>query len=478
MGNSLDKPFRLYLVSTLLVYIFWIGVNAQNITGTFPDYKNQEITLKGFDGFQNRFIQKGSIDQNGQFTLSYSKADNSMGFLSTGDGKPYFIVLSGEDIALQGGYFADPNSITCTQGKEQQAFIQYASEHPRREQALTAWEYLERIYQGDSLFAEQDQIIESIAAEKERIKEEDQAFIESLPEDSYVRWYLPMRSLVSSVSTIAQYRPKEIPETISAFREIDYSDERLWHSGLLKDAVESHYWLLENMGKPLDTVYVEMNKSTDCLLESLEDDEEKFNEITDYLFDLLERHSLFDASEYLALKALTQGSCTLNDNLAKQLETYRAMKKGNTAPDILFKTENAAVLGSSDSIEKLSDLNSDYKLVVFGASWCPKCAEEIPKMASLYPKWKGNGMEVVFISLDDDPAAFNEFAADFPFLSYSDLQRWDSPIAENYYVFSTPTLFLLDSDHKIRLRPHSVKQVDAWVDWYLVKGNPFPRTKE
>lgn len=289
-----------------------------------------------------------------------------MGFLSIGDGKPYFVILSGEIIVLEGGYFADPNSITCTRGKEQQAFIQYASQHPRREQALTAWEYLERIYQGDSLFNDQNDILESIANEKERIKKEDQAFIESLPEDSYVRWYLPMRSLVSSVSTIAQYRPKEIPETIAAFREIDYSDERLWRSGLLKDAVESHYWLLENMGKPLDTVYIEMNQSTDRLLESLEGDEEKFNEITDYLFDLLERHSLFDASEYLALKALTQGSCTLNDNLAKQLETYRAMKKGNTAPDILFKTENAEVLGNSSSIEKLSDLKSDYKLVVFG----------------------------------------------------------------------------------------------------------------
>ncbi|MCA1762627.1 MAG: TlpA family protein disulfide reductase, partial [Flavobacteriales bacterium] len=419
--------------------------------------------------FENHSVSTAIADTTGHFTISFEGVEDGMGFISVKDGKPYFIVLSGQDIVLKGGYFADPNSITCTKGKEQQAFIQYASEHPRREQALTAWEYLERIYQGDSLFADQESTLKSIAAEKARIKAEDQAFIESLPVDSYVRWYLPMRSLVSSVSTIAQYRPKEIPETIAAFRQIDYSDERLSRSGLLKDAIESHYWLLENMGQPLDTVFLEMNKSTDRLLESLEADEEKFNEITDYLFDLLERHSLFQASEYLALKALTQGSCTLNENLAKQLETYRAMKKGNTVPDISFKTDGAELLSKQphSTISKLSDIATEYKLVVFGASWCPKCSEEIPRINGLYNKWLMAGMDVVFISLDESAHEFKEFASDFDFLSYCDYKKWESPVAEDYYVFSTPTMFLLDTENKIRLRPHSVKQVDAWVDWYL-----------
>ena len=42
-------------------------------------------------------------------------------------------------------------------------------------------------------------------------------------------------------------------------------------------------------------------------------------------------------------------------------------------------------------------------------------------------------------------------------------------MAEDYYVFATPTMFLLDGDHEIILRPNSVKQVDAWVDWYLAE---------
>lgn len=76
------------------------------------------------------------------------------------------------------------------------------------------------------------------------------------------------------------------------------------------------------------------------MLEDLIKDDKILNEVTDYLFDLLERHSLFEVSGYLALKVLNETSCTLNSDLANQLESYRAMKKGNVAPDIVYKRDN------------------------------------------------------------------------------------------------------------------------------------------
>jgi len=464
---SASSPSHFLLFSFITLTSF--AISAQNITGHFPELAGQKITLTGFEGMQTYPIARVDADTAGHFSLPYGRKDFGMGYLAATDNKAYFVVLSGEDMALEGGVFAVPESVTSTAGEEQQAFERYASEHPRREQALSAWIYLERMYAGDPLFAEAKKTTQMITEEKARIKAEDQAYVDSLDPDSYVRWFLPTRRLVSSVSTVAQYRPEEIPATIAAFRQMDYSDHRLYKSGLYKDAIESHYWLLENMGKDLDAVFNEMNTSTDHLLASLENDEKKFNEITDFLFDLLERHSLFEASEYLALKALTQGSCTLNDDLAKQLETYRAMKKGNTAPDITFVGDRFRKGLPVNSPAALSDLKAGHKLIVFGASWCPKCTEEIPEIAALYDKWKQHGMEVVFISLDDEKTAFRDFAKGFPFLSFSDYKKWNSPVTKDYFVFATPTMFLLDADHTIVLRPNSVKQVDAWVDWYLGK---------
>jgi peroxiredoxin len=281
-----------------------------------------------------------------------------------------------------------------------------------------------------------------------------------------------VRKLVSSVSTIAQYRTHEIPAAIASFRSMDYTDPRLYKSGLLRETIEAHVWLIENSGRSLDSVFIELNISIDYMIENLLPAEKKFNEITDYLFKLLEQRSLFKSSEYLALKVLNETSCTINNDLASQLESYRVMKIGNFAPDFTFK-EDAITPGyqTDKSAKKLSDLTSQYTVVVFGASWCPACSQELSDISLMYNKWKDYGVEVVFVSLDEDKQTFKRFADKFPFISVCDYKMWESPIVKNYHVFATPTMYLLDSNREILLKPNSASHMDSWVDWFLVQKN-------
>ena len=448
----------LYLIASPFIF-------SQSISGNFSQLINQPIKVEGFTGLKTYAISSTTTDEKGNFKLNYSKSDYGVGYLIASDNKALFILLSGEDIVISGEAISVPETIKLIKGKENLFFEQYAKEHPRREQALSAWNYLEKIYTLDSLFSSQKIPSQAIQDEKQRIKKEDLVFLSSLPNESYVKWFLPTRKLVSSVSTIAQYRPEEIPETIDAFRKLDYSDLSLYKSGLFKDAIENHFWLIENSGKSLDNVFEEMKISIDAMMEKLVANEKIFNEVTDYLFDLLEKHSLFQVSEYLALKVLNESSCTINNDLANQLETYRAMKKGNIAPEIVFTKAN--FINPSKTVTKLTDVKSKYTVVVFGASWCPKCSEELPEIAKLYDKWKSKQVEVVFVALEDNRNSFIDFAKSFPFPSYSDGKKWESKIVKDYYVFSTPTMFLLDNKREILLRPNSVKQMDAWVDWYL-----------
>ncbi len=463
------------LTNFLIVTAFLtsLSANAQTITGTFPLLAGQEIKLEGFNGFDTYLIGSSDVSEEGKFLLNYSEAGYGMGQLVSADNRPFIVILGGEDIKLKGESFAYPETIEILKGKENLLFEQYATEHPRREQALSAWVYLERIYQQDSLFALHEKPKTAIKEEKQRIREEDSTFLADLDPNSYVSWFLPVRKLVSSVSTIAQYRTEDIPGAIAAFRDMDYTDPRLYKSSLLRETIESHFWLIENSGSSLDSVFIEMNISIDHMIENLASDEKKLNEITDYLFNLLERRSLFGASEYLALKVLNQVSCTIDDKLAWQLESYRAMKTGNIAPNFKFSGDVLAPgYVPADFPEKLSDLKSDYILVVFGASWCPQCVQELPEIARHYSRWKSQGVEVVFVSLDEDKHTFGNFSGDFPFISICDYKEWNSPVAEAYYVFGVPMMYLLDSEREILLRPNSVKHMNAWVDWSLVQGNP------
>jgi thiol-disulfide isomerase/thioredoxin len=197
-------------------------------------------------------------------------------------------------------------------------------------------------------------------------------------------------------------------------------------------------------------------------MKNLVKDQKKLNEVTDYLFNLLEEHSLVHASEYLAVSVLNQSTCTINGDLAKQLETYRTMKKGNIAPELVF--DEGFFANPSLSFSAIADLKSKNTLVVFGASWCPKCKEEIQEIVSFYESWKAKGLEVVFISLDEDTKSFMDFTSKFPFSAYCDLKKWNSKNVANYYVFATPTMFLLNDKREIVFRPSSLMQVDTWLN--------------
>lgn len=113
------------------------------------------------------------------------------------------------------------------------------------------------------------------------LKNEEASFLAQLPKSSYVKWYIPTRKLLASVSQIAQYRPEEIPATREALRQLDLTDQRLYKSGLLKDALENHVWFIENSSGALDQVFADLNESIDLMLEQLIHDEAKYNTLTE-----------------------------------------------------------------------------------------------------------------------------------------------------------------------------------------------------
>ena len=462
------------IIITLIHLLIITSVWSQNtVTGTFTDLTNQQIKLIGYSGFKTYAIGSTQANEKGEFSLSFDKEDFGMAYLLSQNNKSFVVILAeNENLQLSGINFEVTDSIKIIQGKQNQLFDQYANEHPRREQCLSAWDYLTKIYKLDTLFSTHNTPKQAIATEKKRIKAEDSLFLAALPEGSYVNYYLPLRKLVSSVSTIAQYRTEEIPATFAAFRNMDYTDPRLYKSGLLKDVIESHFWLIENSGRSLDSVYIEMQISIDRMLENLMTDEQKLNEITEHLFKFLEQRSLFTASEYLAIKLLNEKSCTINNDFAAQLESYRAMKKGKIAPEIIFpKDVSAPRYANGTKPKKLSDINSTYKVVVFGASWCPQCPNELQEINNNYAVWKQQGVEVVFVSLDEDKQTFTNFINPFSFISICDYKKWESKAVKDYHVFATPTIYLLNNKHEILLKPNSVSQLNSWIDWYLVKGN-------
>ena len=211
---------------------------AQSLHGTIPSLSNQWLKFGTFEGMQSKTLDSALVNEKGVFTFNFTTQKHAVGYLISAENKPYFLILDkSEQIELSGEDLSIPEKVKVNSGKQNQVFAQYASEHPKREQTLGAWRYLNQIYTSDPLFSKDTKAKKFIDEQYGLIKKQDQDFLNQLDPKSYVAWYLPVRRLVSDVSIVAQYRTEEIPATIQAFRKLDYTDERLYRSGLLKDAI-------------------------------------------------------------------------------------------------------------------------------------------------------------------------------------------------------------------------------------------------
>jgi cytochrome c biogenesis protein CcmG/thiol:disulfide interchange protein DsbE len=106
----------------------------------------------------------------------------------------------------------------------------------------------------------------------------------------------------------------------------------------------------------------------------------------------------------------------------------------------------------------MTDLNggavqtSSYKgkvvLVNFWAAWCTPCAEEIPQFIALEKKYQDQGLQVIGISVEDDPrdlrAFYRKYQMNYPVVP-SDLK-----IADAFGgVLGLPTTFVIGRDNLI-----------------------------
>jgi peroxiredoxin len=91
------------------------------------------------------------------------------------------------------------------------------------------------------------------------------------------------------------------------------------------------------------------------------------------------------------------------------------------------------------------------------------CQKEMNNILSRYEDWRTKGIEVLFISLDANPKAFLTFTKDLPFLSACDFKQTQGKAAQDYYISSSPTMFLLNQENKILYRPISASNVDEWL---------------
>jgi thiol-disulfide isomerase/thioredoxin len=104
---------------------------------------------------------------------------------------------------------------------------------------------------------------------------------------------------------------------------------------------------------------------------------------------------------------------------------------------------------------KWSDYRGKVTLVVFWATWCGPCREEIGHLREYYKDYHDRGFEVVAVSVDEDREALKEFLAksEIPWTVVVDQAREDDskgqPMGTRYGIIGIPEAFLVDRAGKV-----------------------------
>ena len=109
------------------------------------------------------------------------------------------------------------------------------------------------------------------------------------------------------------------------------------------------------------------------------------------------------------------------------------------APDWTLSTPSGEAINLADEAEKQTIV------LFFWATWCPYCKALMPHLQSIRIEY-GDSVKILAINIldDTDPVAFiNNAGYDFTLLLEGDA------VAENYKIFGTPGLFVIDANRRI-----------------------------
>lgn len=195
-------------------------------------------------------------------------------------------------------------------------------------------------------------------------------------------------------------------------------------------------------------------EAVDLIMANVSGDPELRSFVVEFLLEGFEMLDMERVQMHLADHYLDEAcESDVVELVLSRMEAYKRMTLGEQAPDFVLRD----VEGKS---HQLSRMESPWVLVMFWSSTCEACRKLMPDLHQWYLTENTLDIEVVAVSMDTSTANF-EYMYELlspQWITTHDPLGWHGKVASDYYVYATPTLFLLDRQRKIVAKPTSFRQ--------------------
>lgn len=149
-----------------------------------------------------------------------------------------------------------------------------------------------------------------------------------------------------------------------------------------------------------------------------------------------------------------------SDLLKERAQDFKKLQIGSIPPNIIAKDINNSYFNLKNSCKK-----NDYTVIMFWASHCNHCMAEMPGFANWYNNTPNRNFEIVAVSLDGQKSKWVKTVEEnnFNWSNICQFKVYKSPICLDYKIKKTPSIFVLNNEMEIVLKPKSTNQLRSFL---------------
>ncbi len=439
-------------------------VQAQNtIEGTIRGYNGKMILLMSIYGEKTKAIDSATSDPEGHFRFTIINRLPGMYRVQWAKDASVDLVWNQEDVRFVATLKNPGDSIQIISSLENKINLAYS----RLDRTMQA--KLQLLMPVVDYYPVKDAFYSSVAAEFENIQKLQQHYLDSLV-SLYPNSFAVRVARVYQTPFIHAGMNKEdrIPFLKQHyFDHVDFSDTALLRSMVFVNKAIAYLSIYSNNRLPQKQLEAEFIKAVTLMLGAASVNPVIYKFWLDYIVGGFDKYHFDEVITYIADNFQDPSSCENQERksaLQKKLDTFKKISIGKIAPEL-------EVPDAKGKPVKLSEISSEYALVVFYASTCPHCEAMMPRLKELYDKQKPKRFEVMAVSIDTSRTAWTTFIKEqkLSWINVSDLKGFAGKSADDFNIYATPTMFLLDREKKILSKPISLMELEqAFRDYNLM----------
>ncbi|HMM11601.1 MAG TPA: TlpA disulfide reductase family protein [Bacteroidales bacterium] len=446
------KIRRLYLIVLLIASLTLLrsaSLNAQSsIGGTWGNEPDKLITLWMLRGDLRLPVDSVRTGPEGQFVLTPKwNIPPGMYLLEDESSEPVRLILGGGDVKLEKNgtlrFLYSPDNIAWKD------WVRVRTTFVQKQAALEA---LVEAYADDGKFRKAA-IKELTKLRRDFIK--TAANIKNRPGAAIAATFItadlpPMFPIGLSPSGKAESQKNYLLQMLGT------ADTMLIQSDMLPGRILDYLTLHQNRNMNRQQLEEAFVGAIDQLMKASASDNKRYLFYLEFLFEGFQRLGFYQLTDYLSslphFNAVTASIDELFE-IERIIGPYHNILRGQDAPPIIG-------LDMHGNTFNLNDIQAEKILVVFWSEDCPHCTRLIPELKQIVDAQ--NSMYVVSIILGSDSPSLRDYIDKADVSGWTHLIEanfWQSELVEDFGVYGTPSMFLLDSEKRIIARPNTADEL-------------------